>query len=146
MAGSTPYLLKKSANFERSFKKLAKSYKSNHQKQEFIKIIGNYLEEIIINPYPPQSRNEPLPSGFKLPEDCGFYKLVIVITKGSSGQIRLMYLVDENKKILYLYGFIIINNSLNVPLIEILNMLLKKFLQMARNQNLAKILALFSKP
>ncbi len=100
MTGSTPYLLEKSANFERSLKKLVKSYKSKSQQRDFLKVIGNYLEELIINPYPPQARTEPLPSGLKLPDEWQFYKLVIVIAPGASGQIRIMYLVDENQKII----------------------------------------------
>jgi len=100
MTGLIPYLLEKSPNFERSFKKLVKSYKSDSQKQQFILVISERLEELTINPYPPQARAEPLPSGFKLSEDWQFYKLVIVIAKGASGQIRIMYLVDEINRII----------------------------------------------
>lgn len=100
MTGSTPYSLEKSANFERSFKKLVKSYKSQIQKNNFINEISKYLEELIFNPYPPQARSEPLPTGLKLAEEWRFYKLVIVIAKGASGQIRIMYLVNEEEKII----------------------------------------------
>ena len=100
MTGSTHFLLEKSDNFKRSFKKLVKSYKSKSQQQEFINFISDYLERLIINPYLPQSRNEPVPSGCKFSEDWQFYKLVVTFGKGASGQIRLMYLVNETEKII----------------------------------------------
>ncbi|NET25619.1 hypothetical protein [Okeania sp. SIO1I7] len=100
MTGSTPFLIEKSTNFERSLKKLVKTYKSQSQQQEFIQIISQYLDELIIHPYPPQARVEPLPSGLKLPDEWQFYKLVLTIAKGASGQIRLMYLVDEKQRVI----------------------------------------------
>ncbi|MGD1715965.1 hypothetical protein [Hydrocoleum sp. CS-953] len=68
MTGSTPFLIEKTTNFERSFKKLVNTYKSQSQKQEFIQIISQYLDELIIHPYPTQAKVEPLPSGLKLPD------------------------------------------------------------------------------
>lgn len=102
MTGSIHYLLEKSVYFEKSFQKLVKTYKSQKEKINFIQDISNYLEALIIDPYPPQARAEPLPSGFKLSQDWRFYKLVIVIAKGASGQIRIMYLVSEEDKIIKL--------------------------------------------
>ena len=100
MTGSNPFLLEKTENFERSFKKLAKSYKSKSQQQQFFATIASCIEELILDPYPPKSRTEPLPRGIKLSDDWRFYKLVIVVAKGASGQVRLMYLVDETHKII----------------------------------------------
>ena len=101
MTGSTPYLNEKSSNFERSFKKLVKSYKSRKEQENFVNLISHLLEdELSYNPYPIQARNEPLPNGLKLPFDWRFYKLVIVVAKGASGQVRLMYLVNENERII----------------------------------------------
>ncbi|MGB3509958.1 MAG: hypothetical protein WBA93_12095 [Microcoleaceae cyanobacterium] len=100
MTGSTPFLIEKFTNFERSLKKLVKTYKSKSQQQEFIQVISKHLEELIINPYPPQARAEPLPSSLKLPDEWQFYKLVVTIAKGASGQIRLMYLVDEKERVI----------------------------------------------
>ncbi len=100
MTGSTPFLIEKSTNFERSFKKLVKTYKSKSQQQEFIQVISKHLEKLIINPYPPKAKFEPLPSGLKLPDEWQFYKLVLTIAKGASGQIRLMYLVDEKQRVI----------------------------------------------
>ena len=102
MSGLTPFSLEKSETFERSFKKLVKSYKSSSQQREFKELIAQEFRELIINPYPLKSRSEPLPSGLKLVKNWQFYKLVIVITKGASGQVRIMYLVNEIERIIKL--------------------------------------------
>ncbi|BAQ63772.1 hypothetical protein [Geminocystis sp. NIES-3709] len=100
MNGSTLYLLEQTVYFEKSFQKLVKTYKSQDEKIRFSQNISNYLDALIINPYPPQARTEPLPSGLKLSQEWRFYKLVIVIAKGASGQIRIMYLLNEKDKII----------------------------------------------
>lgn len=92
MTGSTPFSIEPSDNFERSFKKLAKI----HNKGNFAEIIGKSLEQLVEEQYPPNSRQEPLPSNLKLSENWTFHKLTIKISKGASGQIRLMYLVNKN--------------------------------------------------
>ena len=68
MTGSIPFLLETTDNFQRSFKKIVKSYKSKLQQQEFVELVSNYLEQLIIDPYPPQSRDEPLSGGMKIPD------------------------------------------------------------------------------
>ena len=98
MAGSTPFSIEPSDNFERSFKKLAKI----HNKGNFPEIIEKSLEELIEEQYPPASRQEPLPSNLKLSEDWTFHKLEIRFSKGESGQIKLMYLVNKNLRIIRL--------------------------------------------
>jgi mRNA-degrading endonuclease YafQ of YafQ-DinJ toxin-antitoxin module len=100
VTGSTLFLLEKTDNFERSFKKLVKSYKSKLQQQEFVEIIGNYLEQLIVDPYPAQARDEPLASGMKIPDLWTFHKLAFTTSKGASGQIRLIYLVNESEKVI----------------------------------------------
>ncbi|ACB50454.1 hypothetical protein cce_1104 [Crocosphaera subtropica ATCC 51142] len=102
MSGLSPFSLEKSEQFERSFKKLIKSYKSTSQRQEFKELIATSLKELMVNPYPLKSRSEPLPSGLKLPNNWKLYKLVIVATKGASGQIRIIYLVNEIERIIKL--------------------------------------------
>ena len=102
MTGLPPFLLEKNDTFQTSFKKLIKSYKSKSQQQDFIRFISNQIESLIINPYPAQSRTEPLPGGIRLPDNLQFYKLVIVVAKGASGQIRLMYLVDKELRVIKL--------------------------------------------
>ena len=89
MAGSSPFSIKESDKFNRSFKKLAKIHGSN-----FIELVAKVLEDLTEDQYPPNSRNEPLPAKIRLPEGWTFHKLALRISQGASGQIRLMYLVD----------------------------------------------------
>ncbi len=101
MTGSLPYSLKSLDNFESSFKKLGKSYKSKTQREGFITVIEQAIENLTTNPYPTDSRSEPL-IGIAFPSSFRFCKLVIVVAKGASGQIRLMYLVNEESKEIFL--------------------------------------------
>jgi hypothetical protein len=59
MTGSTPFSLEKSANFGRSFKKLVKALKH----LDLVAIVGSCLEGLMINPYPPKSRESLCPKG-----------------------------------------------------------------------------------
>ncbi|BAU13409.1 hypothetical protein LEP3755_39480 [Leptolyngbya sp. NIES-3755] len=90
MTGSTPFSIEDSENFKRSFKKLAKVHKD-----AIVELVTRTLEDLVDDPYPNNSRNEPLPGKIQLPEDWTFHKLELRISKGASGQIRLMYLVNE---------------------------------------------------
>ena len=89
MTGSTPFSIEDSDNFKRSFKKLAKIHGS-----DFVEVVAQVLEALIEDQYPLNSRNEPLPGKIDLPEGWTFHKLQFKISKGASGQIRLMYLVN----------------------------------------------------
>ena len=100
MNGSLPFLIEETGQFKKSFKKLVKSYKSQSQKVKFVKFISNYLEELTNNPYLNKSRSEPLPNGVKSPQEWGLYKLRIMFAKGASGQIRIIYLVNEQDRII----------------------------------------------
>ena len=100
MTGSTLFLLEKTDNFQRSFKKIVKSYKSKLQQQEFVEVVSNYLEQLIVDPYPAQARDEPLSGGMKIPKFWTFHKLAFTTSKGASGQIRLIYLVNEGDRII----------------------------------------------
>ena len=97
MAGSTPFSIEESDNFNRSFKKLAKVHRDS-----FVILIAKTLEDLIDDPYPNNSRNEPLPGRIQLPEKWTFHKLELRFSKGASGQIRLMYLVNANNYIIKL--------------------------------------------
>jgi len=90
MTGSTPFSIEASDNFNRSFKKLAKVHRDS-----FVALIAKTLEDLIDDQYPNNSRNEPLPGKIQLPQGWTFHKLEIWVSKGTSGQIRLMYLVNE---------------------------------------------------
>jgi mRNA-degrading endonuclease RelE of RelBE toxin-antitoxin system len=102
VTGSTHFSIEKTANFERSFKKLAKA-----QGQAFVDLVAGALEELIVNPYPLKAREEPLPGRLQLPVGWTFHKLEIRVGKGASGQVRLMYLVNESEamiKPLWIYS------------------------------------------
>ena len=89
MTGSTPYLIEESENFKRSFKKLAKIHGAS-----LVEFVAQVLENLIEDQYPINSRNEPLPGKIQLTEEWTFHKLELRVSKGASGQIRLMYLVN----------------------------------------------------
>lgn len=102
MTGSTPFSIEKSDNFNRSFKKLAKAYKS-----DFVERVTEVLEDLIEDQYPINSRNEPLPRKIELPQGWSFHKLEFKVSKGASGQIRLMYLVNTTDcviKLVWIYS------------------------------------------
>ncbi|MBD1837741.1 hypothetical protein H6F78_07520 [Coleofasciculus sp. FACHB-64] len=89
MTGSTPFSIEESENFKRSFKKLAKAYGA-----DFIELVADTLEDLTEDQCPINSRREPLPGKIQLPEGWTFHKLELRVSKGASGQIRLMYLVS----------------------------------------------------
>ncbi|MEQ9551770.1 hypothetical protein [Coleofasciculus sp. G2-EDA-02] len=89
MTGSSQFLIEESDNFKRSFKKLAKVHGAS-----FVELVADILEDLTEDQYPRNSRNEPLPGKIKLTEGWTFHKLEFRISKGASGQIRLMYLVN----------------------------------------------------
>jgi mRNA-degrading endonuclease RelE of RelBE toxin-antitoxin system len=95
MPGSPRFSIEKTDSFGRSFKKLAKT-----QGKQFLERVAHALEELIMNPYPLKAREEPLPARMKLQEGWTFHKLEIWTGKGASGQIRLMYLVNERKSVI----------------------------------------------
>ncbi|MBD2208484.1 hypothetical protein H6G64_05770 [Calothrix sp. FACHB-156] len=102
MTGSNPFSIEESDNFRRSFKKLAKALGS-----DFVEMLGEVLEGLIDDPYPINSRNEPLPAKIQLPEGWTFHKLELKAGKGASGQVRLMYLVntiDYVIKLVWIYN------------------------------------------
>jgi mRNA-degrading endonuclease RelE of RelBE toxin-antitoxin system len=102
MTGSIPFLIEGSDNFQRSFKKLAKVHGD-----KFIALITQVLEDLTEDPYPLKSRVEPQPSLIQLPIEWTFHKLEIWVAKGASGQIRLMYLVNETTctiRLLWVYS------------------------------------------
>lgn len=90
MTGLNPFSIKKTVHFKRTFKTLAKAYGN-----DFFDIIAEVLENLIEEQYPVNSRQEPLPKKTQLPEGWTFHKLEFKYGKGASGQIRLMYLVND---------------------------------------------------
>lgn len=95
MTGSPLFSIEKTESFERSFKKIAKSYR-----KEAIETLISGLLDLAADPFPQKSRDEPLPSKAQIPEGWTFHKLEIRLGKGASGQVRLMYLVNESTRII----------------------------------------------
>jgi mRNA-degrading endonuclease YafQ of YafQ-DinJ toxin-antitoxin module len=95
VTGLPLFSIERTESFDRSFKKLAKYYR-----QEGIEILITGFENLAADPFPPKSRDEPLPSRFQLAEDWTFHKLEIRLGKGASGQVRLMYLVNEDIRVI----------------------------------------------
>jgi mRNA-degrading endonuclease RelE of RelBE toxin-antitoxin system len=93
VTGSAPFSLEISDCFKRTLKKLGKAYRDS-----FIENISNRLEGLILDPYPPEASDEPLPSKMQKSNGWTFHKLRFKIGKGSSGLIRLMYLVNEEER------------------------------------------------
>ncbi|MBD2160359.1 hypothetical protein H6G51_12850 [Limnothrix sp. FACHB-708] len=97
MTGLTPFSIESSEQFQRSFKKLVKA-----TGQVMVSQMTFILEQLMDDPHPPSSRQEPLPSRFRLPDNWTFHKLELKVGRGASGQIRLMYLVDAEARIIRL--------------------------------------------
>lgn len=101
MTGLTPFSIEDSDYFNRSFKKLAKANRS------LVELVAKALDGLTVDQYPINSRKEPLPGKIRLPDDWTFHKLEIRASKGASGQIRLMYLVNASTrtiKLLWIYS------------------------------------------
>jgi mRNA-degrading endonuclease YafQ of YafQ-DinJ toxin-antitoxin module len=97
VTGLTPFSIEKSDNFVRSFKKLVKIHGKG-----LVEIVAETLENLTENPYPNNSRQEPLPGKIRLLPESTFHKLELRISKGASGQIRLMYLVNTSDRVIKL--------------------------------------------
>lgn len=102
MAGLPPFSIENTDHFKRSFKKLEKFHRG-----KFTEIVADILERLIEDPYPLSSRQEPLPSKIQLLNGWTFHKLEFKISKGASGQLRLMYLVNASTcviRLLWIYS------------------------------------------
>lgn len=102
MTGSTPFSIEDSENFKCSFKKLGKVHGTG-----FVDIVAEILENLLEEQYPINSWQEPLPGKIQLTEGWTFHKLEFKVSKGASGQIRLMYLVNTTTcviKLVWIYS------------------------------------------
>ena len=98
MAGLPRYSINQNEHFERTFKKLAKTYKSKREKLSLVSNVETYLKKLQDDPYPKESSQEPLPSKMQLLGNCFVCKLRWKYKSGASGQLRLIYVVNENTK------------------------------------------------
>ena len=90
MTGSTLYSYDSGSYFADSYKKLLKTQAGKNKS-----IIEELIEEIVKAPFGHDCKEEPRPNKMKLPENWRFFKLRRKIAPHGSGQIRVMYLVDE---------------------------------------------------
>ncbi|NEP21215.1 hypothetical protein [Moorena sp. SIO3I6] len=97
MTGSNPFSIEASEKFKRSLKKLAKVHGNS-----FVELVTQIVENLKQDPYPRNYRQEPLPKKINLPQGWTFHKLKFKVAKGTSGQIRLMYLVNTSKSVIKL--------------------------------------------
>jgi mRNA-degrading endonuclease RelE of RelBE toxin-antitoxin system len=98
VTGSNRFSIEKCPKFKRSFKACAKNHNS-----DFLDWIAKILEELAEKQYPKDFPLDRLPTKARLPEGWTFHKLKLSFTKGSSGQIRLMYIVDSVRRIIWLF-------------------------------------------
>lgn len=97
MTGSNPFSIERNVPpFQRSLKKLHKVHG-----QVLLEKINEFFERLIDDQCPKNSHWEPLPSDVLLPDGMVFCKFEFKIGKGASGQIRLMYLVNEDLHRIY---------------------------------------------
>ncbi|NET81116.1 MAG: hypothetical protein F6J94_03835 [Moorea sp. SIO1F2] len=98
MTGSNPFSIEASHKFKRSLKKLAKFHGNS-----FVELVTQIVENLKQDPYPRKYRQEPLPKKTNLyDEGWTFHKLEFTVSKGASGQIRLMYLVNTTTSVIKL--------------------------------------------
>ncbi len=101
MTGSTKYSIVWTKKSERTLKQLGKLYKAKSEQQIFKQFVSKQLlKKLRSDPFPTQSRAEPLPSNMTLPEGLAFRKLKFEMQPrrgGASGEGRLMYLVDSEQ-------------------------------------------------
>ncbi|MEH2423994.1 MAG: hypothetical protein V7K48_24735 [Nostoc sp.] len=72
-----------------------------------VECVTEVLEDLIEDQYPINSRNEPLPIKIELAEGWSFHELEFKVSKGASGQLRLMYLVNTTDcviKLVWIYS------------------------------------------
>lgn len=98
MTGSNRFSIEKCPKFKRSFKACAKK-----RNRDFLDWIAKNLEELAEKQYPKDFPLDPLPKKAQLPEGWTFHKLKLSFATGASGEIRLMYLVDSVRHIIWLF-------------------------------------------
>ena len=99
MTGSNHFSIDKSSkSFAISFRKLGKSV-SKGQAKVLVDAIESQIEGLKTQPRPPSSRPEPLPGKTSLPPLMEFRKIALILWKGASGAVRLMYVVDFDEQV-----------------------------------------------
>jgi len=97
---SPRFRIEKTRQFERSIKKISKFYKSSSEKAKFGLFVTDILKSLLGQPHPSDSSPEPLPAKSQLPEGWTLHKLRQKRGPGASGQIRLIYLINEPERVI----------------------------------------------
>jgi hypothetical protein len=100
--GSPTYKVVPSAKFTRNVKVLKQQYKSKRAAQSFIDCIADIAKALALHPQLEGSRLEPWPN-LNYP-DWEFRKLIFLVPErsGASGEGRLMYLVNQQQRLIRL--------------------------------------------
>ena len=99
MTGSNPFSIDKASDsFNRSFKKLYRAT-AEGLRSSFINEVDSIIGSLADVQRPLSSSLESLPKKITLPPLCEFRKIRFTLSKGASGQIRLMYLVYFDARI-----------------------------------------------
>lgn len=106
MLSSQTYQIVTWHKFETTRDNLVKAhYKRNKKKgSEFNTLLDDFLKGLTIDPRPQDADCEPCPNKSNLPPDCEFRKMKwrgFPGLEGSARYGRLLYLVFENKKLVY---------------------------------------------
>lgn len=100
MTGSNLFSINRdSEDFKRSFNKLYKATAKGSQ-QKLLDKLEEVLKGLVDQPRPAKSRQEPVPKKLTLPPCYEFRKIEFAIDRGAAGQIRLMYLLDIDSRII----------------------------------------------
>lgn len=100
MVGSNHFSIdKESDSFKRSFRKLHKSTAVG-LKESLINQLDSVISDLAVEQRPTSSRQEPCPKKITIPPLCEFRKLEFSISSGAAGQIRLMYLINLDLRII----------------------------------------------
>ncbi|MGB3297889.1 MAG: type II toxin-antitoxin system RelE/ParE family toxin [Phormidesmis sp.] len=101
--GSPNYEVSLSPKFARAIKVLKKKYKSKREAKAFVEAISDIVEELAQFPEPKESRQEPWPSNLNYAE-WNLRKLTFPLPgrSGAVGQGRLIYLVNDQLRIIHL--------------------------------------------
>lgn len=100
MAGLNHFSIdKESLSFKRSFKKLYKATAVG-LKETLLDQLDSVIRRLAVEQRPTSSKSEPCPKKLTLPPLCEFRKLSFSISTGAAGQIRLMYLINLDLRII----------------------------------------------
>ena len=100
MTGSNPFSISRVNVFERTLKTFVGKY-SKGERPKLKQCIAGLLNDLSLDPFRAGSAEEPLPDGLGLDRAVmSFRKFRLRYAKGASGQLRLIYIVFLEERIL----------------------------------------------